>query len=57
MTTDRPSLPPSYWADQCRAELARVQQNACGHGVDRSKGKCNDCATETSNETSQEASA
>lgn len=45
MTDNRPTLPPSYWADQCRAELARVQQNACGHGVDRTRARCADCAT------------
>lgn len=28
-----------------RSDLARL--DLCGHGVDRSKGKCNDCATET----------
>ncbi|HET7386912.1 MAG TPA: hypothetical protein VFJ19_09655 [Nocardioidaceae bacterium] len=39
--------------NQARAQLASLV--LCGHGVDRSKGKCNDCATETSNETSQEA--
>ena len=39
------NLPPKYWLDQCRAELAAVRAWCCSHGVER--GRCREDHDET----------
>lgn len=31
------SLPPTYWLNQCRAELAAARARCCSHGVVRER--------------------